>query len=721
MRQYHSGRHLLHIVTVYSLCMLVALCLFQSDAHAGKDLLVPLRPGSAVYQKVIVTSALSLLQPNPGEKGPLLDAFSIFYRLKTDDGQLELTKDGITYWRVGTSQGEPLGYINKTVTARDKDGKQVVGDAVKEWNTRFVIDPQGVATKDRPLIFLHPQKKDEYFRYEGVATTGKDDNRALAFITGEADENESYPVIYYVGKMRSKSANQSTLADVGVDIAFVLEMSDFMKAQWPPPNGPSTLQLLTDSVREIALQAERSDKTRGKVSLALVQYQDTREEQDFVADIASDFTTRANDFEAGLSRLRPKDIKGDWPEDGLAGIDLAIKKLKWRPYTTKHIILIGSMSLQTEQKGRQVSQWGNVTNFITNPDHVWDDGSTFREKSMGWSSTGHNLETICQAARRGGDTDFEGKLADKTLHAILLGKNIRAELSDDDWKAIDQVVNLPDDRLSAFLDAWKGPALFPIKAQMLQREIAERQFQEIAANGIRGGEPIGLYIDAAPTRKGVEDTASAVAAQVEKAFDALESFQVKGASGASVAASDKDKIAKPLVEIARAYEAELAARDAAEAIASPSDTKGYDVGKVKVFVFRREIKDLESTLDRLHTKFAPLTNRAQRANVADILEELKRLIASSATGQVFDENTPLDRIVGDLPLKTPVLSTTAAAIAKMPSEDYSRWVNQLEVAKKRCKDLYESGTWTVQETGMKQSSADKDDLAFGFLEKSRLP
>lgn len=720
MRQYHSGRHLLHIVTVYPLCMLVALCLLQSNAHAGKDLLVPVRPGSAVYQKVIVTSALSLLQPNPGEKGPLLDAFAIFFRLKTDDGQLELTKGGMTYWRVGTSQGEPLGYINKTVTAKDKDGKQVVGDAVKEWNTRFVIDPQGVATKGRPLIFLHPQKKDEYFRYEGVATTGKDDNRALAFITGEADENDSYPVIYYVGKMRSKSTNDSTLDDVGIDIAFVLEMSDFMKEQWPPPDGPSTLRLLTDSVREIAKQAERSDKTRGKVSLALVQYQDTREEQDFVADVASDFVTRATDFEAGLSRLRPKDIKGDWPEDGLAGIDLAIKKLKWRPYTTKHIILLGSMSLQTQPKGRQVSQWGNTANFITNPDARDDDGTCFRDR-MGWSSSGHNLDTIAEASRRGGDTDFEGKLADKTLHAILLGKNIRAMLSDDDWKAIDQVVNLPDDRLSAFLDAWKGPAIFPIKAQMLQREIAERQYQELAANGIRGGDPIGLYIDAPPTRQGVEQTAFTIAARIEKAFEVLESFQVNGAAAAEAAPNGQNQFSKPLVEIAQAYQAELASRDAAEAIASPSDAKGYDVGKVKVFVFRREIKDLESTLDRLHTKFAPLTNRAQRANVADILEELKRLIASSATGQVFDENTPLDRIVGDLPLKTPVLSTTAAAIAKMPSEDYSRWVNQLEVAKKRCKDLYESGTWTVQETGMKQSSTDKDELAFGFLEKSRLP
>ena len=130
-------------------------------------------------------------------------------------------------------------------------------------------------------------------------------------------------------------------------------------------------------------------------------------------------------------------------------------------------------------------------------------------------------------------------------------------------------------------------------------------------------------------------------------------------------------------------------------------------------MFRKELKQLESTLDNLYEDFSPLTKRSDRQNVGEILTKLKRLVAESAAGQEFNENTPLDRIIGDLPLKTPVLNTTAASIAKMPSEDYSRWVNQLRFARDRCKDLYDNGKWTKQTSGIGEE--------YGFLEKSRLP
>ena len=71
-------------------------------AEAGKNLLVPVKrddgTDSAVYQKVIVTSALARLTKEVGEKGLPIDAFSFFYRLKTDDGKLDKQKDGKTYW-----------------------------------------------------------------------------------------------------------------------------------------------------------------------------------------------------------------------------------------------------------------------------------------------------------------------------------------------------------------------------------------------------------------------------------------------------------------------------------------------------------------------------------------------------------------------------------------------------------------------------------------------
>ena len=132
-------------------------------AEAGKNLLVPVKrddgTDSAVYQKVIVTSALARLTKEVGEKGQPIDAFSFFYRLKTDDGKLDKQKDGKTYWRVGSPDGDPLGYICTTASVKDKNGSAKEGNALREWNTRFVLDPQQVATPDRPFELLHPKKK----------------------------------------------------------------------------------------------------------------------------------------------------------------------------------------------------------------------------------------------------------------------------------------------------------------------------------------------------------------------------------------------------------------------------------------------------------------------------------------------------------------------------------------------------------------------------------
>ena len=693
-------------------------------AEAGKNLLVPVKrddgTDSAVYQKVIVTSALARLTKEVGEKGLPIDAFSFFYRLKTDDGKLDKQKDGKTYWRVGSPDGDPLGYICTTASVKNKNGSATEGIALREWNTRFVLDPQQVATKDRPFELLHPKKKDVMAIYEGVESAG--DNRALAFVTGEPNADDEYPLVYYIGKIRTKAATESGIDDLGIDIALVLEMTDFMQAKWPvdenDANPPTTLSLLTDSIRAIAKESERSEKTRGRVAMALVQYQDTREEQDFVVDVASDFVLGSSKLENGIQKLRPKEIKGDWPEDGLAGIETSINKLKWRNNTTKHIILIGSMSVQTKKQGEQESQFGSTNNYVTDPDgRGAPSGFTPFRRIMGWSSTGHNLETIVKAAHRGGSTGLEAALGDKTLHAILLGEPIRGnglnesevlELKD----LIDKGVKATNDEMRVFEDQYTHyRKWFPMKAQILQRTIAEGQYRELAENGVSGGKSRGLYINAAPTREGVMKTGSDIAESLETAFGVLES----SLSGKLPAAGSEDPgvFGDPIVAIATAYINKLAETEAVEAVAAPVDKNGREVAVLKIFVFREELKRLGSTLDAMYDKFSPMTKRAGRQDVGKLLTELKQLVAGSAAGQEFNENTPLDRIIGDLPLKTPVLNTTAASIAKMPSEDYSRWVNQLRFARDRCKDLYDNGKWTKQTSGIGEE--------YGFLEKSRLP
>jgi hypothetical protein len=666
------------------------------SGYCGQELLVNARrpdgTETAIRQKVIVTSAFARLSERPGDTaGKPLDAFAIFYRLKTDAGALEEKVGPDTYWRVGDEEGNPKGWIRTTAAVKTEDGRTVQGQAIREWNSRFVLDPQTIASPDKPFNLLDPKTKQVMAPYQGARTSG--DNRALAFVLGEANEEEEYPVIYYIGKLRDKAADEGSLDTLGLDVAFVLEMTEYMDFKWD--DATPTLELLRRTVSDVARDAEKSERTRGKVAFAVVQYQDTMEEQLFVSDVATDFVTTSAELDAGMRRLRPKEIKGDWPEDGIAGIDTAIRRLKWRANSSKHIILIGSGSLQTRPKGKQESQFGGDWNRLTQLRDFY-----------GWSSTGQDIRDIVALAHMGGTTDLKGALTEKTLHAILLGRRIDGleELQG----FIDRVVMGTDADVERELAENENRInCFPVKAQQVSRQRAEKQYHELACNG--KGELVGVYSASAPTLQGVTEATGAVGQKLEAAFIALESLLSKGDAGKT------NEFSKPLVEIAAAYIAQFADKEVMEAVAAARNDKGREVAKLKVLVFQNELERLKQSLDKLYTDFAPRTKKADRQDVGALLKDLKQAIASQAAGQTlkFDEDTRLDAAIGDLPLKTPVLATTAKSLAAMTAEDFERWLGQLQFAKKRCQELLDSGDWASQSNGI--------GSRFAFLEQSQLP
>lgn len=675
----------------------IASILTGPDGYGGQELLVNARRSdgseTSIRQKVIVTSAFARLFDRPGDAaGKPLDAFAIFYRLKTDSGALEEKVGPDTFWRVGDEEGNPKGWIKTTAAVKTDDGRTVQGQAIREWNTRFVLDPQTIATPDKPFNLLDPRNKQVMAPYQGARTSG--DNRALAFVLGEANEEEEYPVIYYIGKLRDKAADEGSLDTLGLDVAFVLEMTEYMDFKWD--GGTPTIELLRRTVTEVARNAESSEKTRGRVAFAIVQYQDTREEQLFVSDVATDFVTSSSELEAGMRRLRPKEIKGDWPEDGIAGIDTAIRKLRWRPNSSKHVILIGSGSLQTKPKDRQESQFGGEWNRLTRLRDFY-----------GWSSTNQDIRDIVALAHMGGTTDLKGALTEKTLHAILLGRRIDG-LTDELQGIIDRVVMGTDADLERELGENENRIqCFPIKAQQVSRQRAEKQYYELACNG--KGELVGVYSASAPTLEGVAEATGQVGRKLEAAFDSLEALLSKGDAGKT------NEFSKPLVEIAAAYIAQFADKEVMEAVAAARNDKGREVAKLKVLVFQNELERLKAKLDELYTKFSPRTKKADRQDVGALLKDLKQAIASQAAGQTlkFDEDTRLDAAIGDLPLKTPVLATTAKSLAAMTAEDFERWLGQLQFAKKRCQELLDNGDWASQSNGI--------GSRFAFLEQSQLP
>src|SRR5688572_18901838 len=95
-------------------------------ATAGPELLIrSVVDGrqTSLYEKVVVTSGTASIAKMPGGEADPIEPFAIFFKLKTEDGQ----KEQGGFIRIGTSRGDPLGWIKK--------------EHLTDWNTRFILDP----------------------------------------------------------------------------------------------------------------------------------------------------------------------------------------------------------------------------------------------------------------------------------------------------------------------------------------------------------------------------------------------------------------------------------------------------------------------------------------------------------------------------------------------------------------------------------------------------
>lgn len=175
------------------------------------------------------------------------------------------------------------------------------------------------------------------------------------------------------------------------------------------------------------------------------------------------------------------------------------------------------------------------------------------------------------------------------------------------------------------------------------------------------------------------------------------------------------KIAARVVEITEAFKKQLEDKESVRVLGAPINEKGNEVAKLKILVFKSELRRLLSSLDNLG-ELRKKTKRSERQDATLLLKELKAAVASAAAGQAFTftEDTMLAALIGDLPLRTPVLATTAKQLSAMSSEDFERWIGQLDYAKKRCQTLLDDGDqWTQHKGGIGSE--------FGFVEQSRMP
>ncbi|NDC38145.1 MAG: hypothetical protein EBZ48_08845 [Proteobacteria bacterium] len=674
---------------------LLSMPTYRALAKEGKDMLVPVlvdgKP-SQILQKVIVINRNARLLDAPGSRNNTqLKPCQIFYRMKGDDGSLETPSGSNTFWRVGDSEGNSKGWIEKSF--------------LQTWNTRFVLDPEGIATDAKPFKVYDSTNKDDL----GEIPSGIGDY-TLAFVIDKPKEEEEYPVAVYTGPISDKN-DESDKDDLGMDVAFVLEMTDYGLIQWEA-GGPTNAQLFQDLIAKFAATAKSRPNVAGRVRFAAVQYQDTRGDDDkqplFVAKKVVDFVDSEADLRSGLAGLQPKEIGGDWPEDGLAGIKLAIDDLKWRQDSTKHIVLIGSGPLQDKPKGKQISMFRRrdgqplENNPITMPNDGVDRNGLI---PYGWSSTGLDIRgaiaAASQARNLASNSQIEVLKGVKTLHAILVGEE-QKDVPDDIKQLVDDLLSMNEEKLQEAINKRAKPQkaldsliFFAVmKLQHSNRGLAESQYKELGANN---GQP-GVYYAAQPSREGTEQAVALLLEKITTAFGDMEA----ALGGATV--NTTNEFSQSVVKIAAKYFEQYKDKTVLKGLAYATNNDGKEVAKLKVLVTRQEVERLKSTLDSILENFETMDAK-QRKDVGKTLETLQRAIASRAAGQTFDEKTTLASVIGDLPMKTPVLATTAKAIASMSSDELADWVDQLRYSISRCDALLKS-----------QKRRD-----FEFLEQSQLP
>ena len=701
------------------LCVLWLLSIFNAVGLAQESLLVRVnRPDgtpSPLLSKVVVTSDNAVLVAKPGAtQGEIVPAFTIYHRLKSDDGLLEVRgRDGIPYWRVGDSSGKSAGWI-KRLDRITVDGNVTDTPVLREWNSRFVLDPiegQELWPENERFRIIIDDKTPATLN---ALAAGQ---KRYAFVTGTPEGDgvdEVFPVVVYAGKTEGRNVRASggeILEDLGLEIAFVLESTDFMQAKFE--DNTLLKEYVHNIVREMLREIESRGKLKERVRIAIIEYQDSQDSDKvkFVKRVTQKLTNSKSEIEAALSRFEGTVIGGDWPEDGIAGLYAAINELDWDPNSCKHVVLVGFGALQEKPKGRQDSEYGGEYNFVTKVNDKY-----------GWSSTGLDTRGIIAAAHPSGGQDvIERVLRRKTLHALRIDRRPEA-LPNEFLRVRDEVVKYDDERVLAFagglieqLGDEEGKGLlrgvFNHYLAEYQRNLASSQYKRLAANDSRAQ---GFFDETEATPEGVKSSTQKLLVELERALEeydklARNEFTTSNQAGAEGA------FTQSLYTIADAALREKLARD--PALAGKAETRnasGREVAQLRVLVSRKELEVLKSRMDAIQKKFESRTKMADRQNVDDILEDLQEAIAAGASGQAVTASADLQELITDLPLKTQCLRTTAADIAAMSPEEFTNWLSQISYAVKRCSSILDSSDeWVSIGAGVAEE--------FAFLRRDELP
>lgn len=690
---------------IASTLMLVA----AAAAHGGQELLIPVKgeggKASPLFQKVVVTSdEATLCEKGPAcDKGDFIEPYSIFYKLKTPAGAEE--ENG--WVRIGTSNGTPIGWIKRT----DSKGQP----ALMDWATRFVLKPNEPTADRKFTVNTTKRGPIELVRVP-------DGRSQFAFITGSSDarggDGAEYDVFVCTCQVQKERGaldkERRRLENLKLEVVFVIEATDFMLNKLGNMVvGDAVKQVVASCVDQIKADKQLKDAVR----LGIVEYQDTSPNAQFrTPRVTCKLTADMDTVGTSLGSLSPAVIGGDFPEDVIGGLRVAIDDAGWDPLSSKHVVLLGFASAQLYPQGKSPGNFPGKDNELTRTLPPFEQ--------RGWNSSGLSIQQLIDRANPGGGSDDDKARAQKTFHAIRISKDIREEQVQQIFakepelgrQRIREVVDFSAGRVGAVINASNadyddtverigaefekfcgeefnvGPVIrvgASVVAFETDEQLAKSQYQQLTAND----GPQGLLEFVPPEEAELRRVATTLKNSLAQALETLSKIRSGVIGGQGDLPADQRGITGAFYALVGGQQ-----KDPPEPVMSGrARTKSDDareVAKRKVMVSRKELIDLKAAFDSIFKRFATKVAKKDRQSVNDTLNELKQAVAGAAAGQIV-ATTRLQDVITDLPLSTDVLRITPEQIAAFPSDRFKAWLDGLQRSIDRAQTLLDSNAeWT---------------------------
>lgn len=344
--------------------LFASLAIVSTASAEEEALLTP--HGNAL--KVIVREP-SALYREPDLKSPNepVGAFEFFYVLPAEANSSEKLRGG--FYRVAHSAKarRQAGWLDskKVVewphaqcagfTPLQGDRQRVLFFQTKEdtinWFKSGSKDLEAKAISREPTqktISLFPLLGIDQFEADGE----KVDFYKVAYLSGRGTSGVSNAMVATGPKLVTKPGTREDLKrDLTLQIAFVVDATASM-TPWIDAMKQVIARLVEDTSRQAAL--------KGRVQFALVLYRDQLDPEhperqqaiEFVVRKVSDFSDDFSGFQRELLGVSAALVSSeDFPEDMLAGLQMGIKDLSWKPAAYKHIVLIGDAPAQVQKSG----------------------------------------------------------------------------------------------------------------------------------------------------------------------------------------------------------------------------------------------------------------------------------------------------------------------------------------------------------------------------------